>query len=366
MSAAVWGGLFPGARVFSSEAPGPPEADPLRRPRGGVAIIAPFPYVMTDPVVHAPGYGLSATVTQPDTGEVQHVHNIYLPPDDRLAIATRICDGIEAGGVTPGWHFVTGDFNTQVGDPRSGPEAEIAATLDATLGRLQVQWTTEHIASRRGRVRTQLDGIAAPLEMGARWQARARWATGLSDHAAVVGTLSPPDTITGRRCTPGAVALLPPEATADLRRAFHFLHLAFQVPFTAPDQSTFPAPPAMPGDPVPDSPPPRPPGPEWDPVDQVPPNAALAVYGRDVMVSMIQGWWRRWQRRSRPDPVAAALRVLEERGGVIPPDLCAWIAAHEVLTPADEDRRGWARLRRLHHLTTVGARGARLPPWSPR
>jgi hypothetical protein len=42
-SAAVWGGLFPGAQVFSSEAPGPPEDDPLRRPRGGVAILAPFP-----------------------------------------------------------------------------------------------------------------------------------------------------------------------------------------------------------------------------------------------------------------------------------------------------------------------------------
>ena len=38
-SAAVWGGLFPGAQVFSSEAPGPPEDDPLRRPRGGVAIL---------------------------------------------------------------------------------------------------------------------------------------------------------------------------------------------------------------------------------------------------------------------------------------------------------------------------------------
>ena len=42
-SAAVWGGLFPGAQVFSSEAPGPEEDDPLLRPRGGVAIIAPHP-----------------------------------------------------------------------------------------------------------------------------------------------------------------------------------------------------------------------------------------------------------------------------------------------------------------------------------
>ena len=107
VSAAVWGGLFPGAQVFSSEAPGPPEDDPLRRPRGGVAIIAPFPYVMTDRLVHAPGYGLSATLTQPDSGDVQHVHNMYLPPDDRLAIATRICDGIDAVGVAAGWHFVT-------------------------------------------------------------------------------------------------------------------------------------------------------------------------------------------------------------------------------------------------------------------
>ena len=312
-SAAVWGGLFPGAQVLSSEAPGPPEDDPLRRPRGGVAIIAPFPYVMSNRVVHVPGYGLSATLTHPDSRDARHVHNMYLPPDDRLAIATRICEGVTAGGVALGLHFVAGDFNTQVGDPRSEPEAEIAATLDATLARLQVHWTTEHVASRRGRVRTQLDGIAAPLELGALWQARARWAPGLSDHAAVVGSLSPPDTITGRRCTPGAVALLPPEAIADLRMAFNFLHLAFQVPFTVPDDSVFPAPPAVPGDPVADGPsPPRADGPEWDPLDQVPPNAALAIYGRDVMASTIKGWWRRWQRRRRHDPVATALRQLAE------------------------------------------------------
>ena len=306
-------------------------------------------------------------MTHPDSRDVRHVHNMYLPPDDRLAIATRICEGVTAGGVALGLHFVAGDFNTQVGDPRSEPEAEIAATLDATLARLQVHWTTEHVASRRGRVRTQLDGIAAPLELGALWQARARWAPDLSDHAAVVGSLSPPDTITGRRCTPGAVALLPPEAIADLRMAFNFLHLAFQVPFTVPDDSVFPAPPAVPGDPVADGPsPPRADGPEWDPLDQVPPNAALAIYGRDVMASTIKGWWRRWQRRRRHDPVATALRQLAEGTGGIPPDLTTWISAHEVLTPADGDRPGWTRLLRLYHHTTTGARGGRLPPWSPR
>ena len=37
---------------------------------------------------------------------------------------------------------------------------------------------------------------------------------------------------------------------------FNFLHLSFQVPFTVPDDTVFPAPPAIPGDPVPDGPPP--------------------------------------------------------------------------------------------------------------
>jgi hypothetical protein len=303
---------------------------------------------MTDRWVHAPGYGLSVTLTHPDSQDTRYVHNMYLPPDDRLAIATRVCDAISAEELTPGLHFVTGDFNTQVGAPRSESEAEITATLDVTLARLQVHWTTEHVASRHGRLRTQLDGIAAPYELGALWQARARWAPGLSDHAALVGSLSTPDTITGRRCTPGAVALLPPEAIADLRLAFNFLHLAFQVPFTVPDDTVFSAPPAVPGEPIPDGPPlSQAAGPEWDPLDQVPPNAALAVYGRDVMAATIKSWWRRWQRRHRHDPVAAAMRRLAEGPGVIPPDLAAWISAHEVLPPASGDRAAWIRLLRL-------------------
>ena len=272
-AAAVWGGLFPGATVVSSEAIGAEEGDPLLRPRGGVAIIAPHPYVLSDLRIHAPGYGISVTLNHPGSHDILHVHNVYLPPDDRASVANQVCDAIAAQSPAPGLHFMTGDFNTQVGAPRSESEGEISATLDAALARLQIHWTTEHVASRHGRLRIQLDGIAAPNELGALWQARARWAPGLSDHAALVGSLSTPDTITGRKCTPGAIALLPPEATADLRLAFNFLHHAFQVPFTVPDGTVFPAPPAAPGDPVPDGPgPPPAPGPEWDPLDQVPPR----------------------------------------------------------------------------------------------
>ena len=84
------------------------------------------------------------------------------------------------------------------------------------------------------------------------------------------------------------------------------------------------------------------------------------------MASTIKGWWRRWQRRHRSDPVAAALRQLAEGPGVIPPDVATWINAHEVLTPADGDRPAWTRLLRLYQHTTTGARGGRLPPWSAR
>ena len=126
-----------------------------------------------------------------------------------------------ASDPAPGLHFMTGDFNTQVGAPRGEVEAEVAAILEAAIARLNIHWTTEHLTSRLGRHRTQLDGIAAPYELGGSWQVRDRWAPGLSDHAALVGSLSAPATITGRRCTPGAIALLPPEATADLRLAFH-------------------------------------------------------------------------------------------------------------------------------------------------
>ena len=69
---------------------------------------------------------------------------------------------------------------------------------------------------------------------------------------------------------------------------FTSLHYAFGVPFAVPDDAAFPPHPAAPGDPLPEGPTPLPaPGPEWDPLDQVPPNAALAVYGRDVMASAI-------------------------------------------------------------------------------
>ena len=177
-SAAVWGGLFPGAQVFSSEAPGPEEDDPLLRPRGGVAIIAPHPYVMTDRRVHAPGYGLSVTLTHPDSQDTRHVHNMYLPPDDRLAIATRVCDAISAEELTPGLHFVTGDFNTQVGAPRSESEAEITATLDVTLETapgplddgtrgLQARPPPHPAGRHRGALRAGR-AVAGPRQMGAR------------------------------------------------------------------------------------------------------------------------------------------------------------------------------------------------------
>ena len=82
------------------------------------------------------------------------------------------------------------------------------------------------------------------------------------------------------------------------------------------------------------------------------------------MASTIKGWWRRWQRRGRQDPVAAALRRLAEGPGVIPPDLTAWVNAHELLTPDRDDRAAWTRLLRLYQHTAAGARGGRLPPWA--
>ena len=120
---------------------------------------------------------------------------------------------------------------------------------------------------------------------------RDRWAPGFCDHAALLGSLSAPAAMTGRRCTPGAIALLPPEATADLQLAFTALHHAIGVPFAIPDDTTVPPPPAAPSDPVWPDPPPLPGfGPEWNPADQVPANAALAVYGRDVMATTIRSW----------------------------------------------------------------------------
>ena len=82
------------------------------------------------------------------------------------------------------------------------------------------------------------------------------------------------------------------------------------------------------------------------------------------MASTLKGWWRRWQRRGRQDPVAAALRRLAEGPGVIPPDLTAWVNAHELLTPDRDDRAAWTRLLRLYQHTAAGARGGRLPPWA--
>ena len=242
VSAAIWGGLFPGASVVASAAPGGDGADPILRLPGGVAIIAPHPFVLSDPRVLCPGYGLSVTVSHPCSADVFHVHNIYLPPDNRLATARLICEALAGSDPAPGLHFMTGDFNTQVGAPRGEVEAEVATLLEAAIARLHIHWTTEHLASRRGRYRTQLDGIAAPFELGGSWQVRDRWAHGLSDHAALVGSLAAPAATTGRRCTPGAIALLPPEAIADLRLGFAALHHAFGVPFSAPEDISFPSP----------------------------------------------------------------------------------------------------------------------------
>ena len=110
--------------------------------------------------------------------------------------------------------------------------------------------------------------------------------------------------------------------------------------------------------------PPPAPGPDWDPLDQVPPNAALAVYGRDVMASTVRSWWCRWQRRGRQDPVAMALCQLAEAPAPITPALAAWVTGLDLLTPDRDDRAAWVRLQRLNLHTTAGARGARLPPWA--
>ena len=149
VSAALWGGLFPGASVAASATPGDEGTDPHTRPRGGVAIIAPQPFVLTDPRVLCPGYGLSATVTHPGSPDIIHIHNIYLPPDNRLATARLICEAMAASDPAPGLHFMTGDFNTQVGAPRGEVEAEVAAILEAAIARLNIHWTTApHVPPR--------------------------------------------------------------------------------------------------------------------------------------------------------------------------------------------------------------------------
>ena len=127
----MWGGLFPGATVAASETLGAEGADPSLRPRGGVAIIAPQPFVLTAPHVLCPGYGISATLTHPGSTDTIHIHNVYLPPDDRVAAARHICDALAASDPAPGLHFMTGDFNTQVGAPRGEAEAKVAAILEA-------------------------------------------------------------------------------------------------------------------------------------------------------------------------------------------------------------------------------------------
>ncbi len=152
--AAMWGGLFPGASVADSVTPGAEEDDPALRPRGGVAIIAPQPFVLTALRVLCPGYGISVTLSHPSLTDAIHTHNIYFPPDARAATARLICDALAASEPAPGLHFMTGDFNTQVGAVRGEREADVTATLDAALTRLQIHWTTEHVASRRGRRHT--------------------------------------------------------------------------------------------------------------------------------------------------------------------------------------------------------------------
>ena len=108
-----------------------------------MAIIAPHPYVLSDFQIHSPGYGISVTLNHPVSRDTLHVHNVYLPPDDRVFVANQVCDALAAQSTAPGLHFMRGDFNTQVGAPRSETEGEVTATLDAALARLQIHWTTE-------------------------------------------------------------------------------------------------------------------------------------------------------------------------------------------------------------------------------
>ena len=288
-SAALWWGLFPGATVSHTDTE---EDDPTRRHEGGVAVVAPQPFELVASCVLAPGYGLSASFTHPGLDETVHIHNMYLPPDASVATARAICDAMAAAEPAPGLHFMTGDFNAQVGAPRSRDEEDVKNILSEAPLRLQLHWTTEHVASRRGRHHTQLDGIAAPNALGAHWQAQARWMPGLSDHAALVGTLRPAAGLAGRRCTPGAIATLPPEASADLRRQFCTLHYALGVPCAAADDTVFPPPPAVPGDPIADGQDAgTAPGPAEAPApaDPVIPNVALAAHGRALMNATIHG-----------------------------------------------------------------------------
>ena len=104
----MWGGLFPGATVTHSDAPGPEGDDPAARPKGGVAVIAPQPFVHTATWILAAGYGISASFTHPELAEVIHVHNVYLPPDARADTAPLVCDALAAPEPCPGLHFVTG------------------------------------------------------------------------------------------------------------------------------------------------------------------------------------------------------------------------------------------------------------------
>ena len=128
--------------------------------------------------------------------------------------------------------------------------------LDTTGRHLALHWASEHLASKHGPRPAQLDGIAVPVLLGGRWSSRAQWVPGLSDHAAILGSLTMSSAATGRRCTPAAVAALPPEAIGELRAAYHTLHHAFGVPFSVPDDTIFPPPALETGEAPPDLPPP--------------------------------------------------------------------------------------------------------------
>ncbi len=79
--------------------------------------MAPQPFAQTAARVLAPGYGISVSFAHSELAEAIHIHNVYLPPDARAATAWAVCEALAAMEPAPGLHFMTGDFNAQVGSP---------------------------------------------------------------------------------------------------------------------------------------------------------------------------------------------------------------------------------------------------------
>ena len=216
--------------------------------------------------------------------------------------------------------FAGGDWNVRLADDQGDAEAE-------TLLDLFRRWRIQAIpgppitrrATRRGERAADLDHVAVSEAAAWRFAARALWHGPLSDHAMVRMAATDATTAAGPpRCTPSAIAALPPAALRDLRLRFAYLEREFGCAEALPGpaggaapQGPGPAGCLAPNDPL------------WailglpvgddGPADPSAPAALalrplLAYWGRTYLEAVVHSWWRTWRRRApRRDPVLAEL-----------------------------------------------------------